>query len=394
MRKIKIILSVLLVLALPLLLFVGTSYAGSFRSGTNTSVTKNEVIDHTLFISGQTVQVDGTVKGDLFCGGQNVTVTGTVEGDVICAGMNVTVSGTVQGDVRLAGQTVSLSADVNRNASLAGSALTIASNARIGGDLNAAGNDLTLNGKVERDTDMAGKSVMVNGPVDRDLQVATDSLTLNADATIGGNLTYYSHNQLHQDSAAHIDGRVTRKDPPAQPQKNATNPLLAFIFSFVALLVLAYALLALFPRKLRGLTDLALTKPGTTVLIGLAACVAVPLLVVASFLTIIGFMAGLVLLLVWIAVMLLSGAFASYYAGRLIFMRSAVSPFVAMLTGVFVISILLLIPFVNILTGIAVMLFGSGMVVRDIFDRSPKPAYAAVSHPAAPSRKRQGGNKK
>lgn len=387
MRKLKIIIYALIAVAVPFAV-AATTYASGFRSGTDQTVAKNETVDHTLFISGQTVQVDGTIKGDLFCAGQNITITGTVEGDVLCAGMNVTVNGDVKGDVRLAGQSVSLAGDVDKNASLAGSTITVASGAKIGGDLQTAGSATTMSGEVARDADMAGADLTINGMIGRDLQTAGDNLTVQSGTQVKGNVTYYSHNEIHRESGADVAGKVTRKEPVEKHNEKPANPVPGIIMSFLGLLAFGYVLLALFPRKLRELTDHALLKPGRTVLFGLVACVLVPVAIIASFVTLIGFMVGIVLLFAWIVVMIFAWVLASYYAGRLVFMRTSISPFLAILVGVVIVSILLLIPIINVLTVIAVALFGSGMVVEEFTRWFKKPAYENLSQPA-PAKKRK-----
>lgn len=386
MKKIKIILFALAMLVVPLFVFASGVQAGSFHGGDNVVIKKGETIDHTTFVAGNNVEVNGTIKGDLFCAGQNITVNAVVEGDVICAGMNVDIGGTVMGDVRAAGQVVTLSAKVNHNASLAGNMVKTESGSKVS-DLQAAGNSTVLNGTVERDADVAGSTVTINGMVGRDIQATTDGLRLDSGAKVSGSITYYSHNQLETTSGAQVAGKTTRKDPPKQESTREVNPVPGAIFSFFALLTVAFAFLALFPRKLKVLTDLALTKPGTTVLIGLAACVGVPLVILASFVTVIGAYLGVILLLAWIVVMMLSGILASYYTGRLLFMRTPQHPFVAMLAGVIVLSVLMLIPIVNFATIIASMLFGSGMVMRELFAKTAKPTYERPTHPTKKSTK-------
>lgn len=381
MKKAKIILLALLVMAVPSIALAGTSYAGNFQSGDNVVTKKNEVINHTLFVAGNNVEINGTVKGDVFCAGRNITITAKVDGDVICAGMNIDISGTVMGDVRAAGQVVTLSAKVDHNASLAGSNLHIERDAVIRSDLQTAGDSTVINGSVARDVDAAGSSIAVSGMIGRDLQAATENLQLNSDAKINGNVTYYSHNQLGQSSDAAVKGKVVRHEPQTDRERQSTNPLPSILFSFIALLTLAFAMLAVFPRKLRVVSDLALTKPGMTLLIGLAACIGVPALILISFMTVIGVYVGVVLLLAWILVMLVSGVLASYYAGRLVLAKTAHHPFVAMLTGVIVVSALLIIPIVNIITLVAIALLGSGMIIRELFEKSTAPTYETLSHP-------------
>jgi len=382
MKKIKIILFALALLAVPLFVFTNAVQAGSFHGGDNVVIKKGEVVDHTVFVAGNNVEINGTIKGDLFCAGQNITINALVEGDVLCAGMNVDIGGTVMGDVRAAGQVVTLSAKVNHNASLAGNMVKTESGSKVA-DLQAAGNSTIINGTVERDADLAGSSVTVNSMIGRDVQAATDNLRLDTGAAVSGSVTYYSHNQLQAADGSHVTGKTTRKDPPEQKRsERQTNPVPGIILSFFMSLTLAFALLAVFPRKLKVLTDLALTKPGTTILIGFAACVGVPILILLSFVTVVGALLGIVLLLGWVVVLLLSGVFASYYTGRLVFMNTPQHPFVAMLAGVLIISILMLIPIINIVTMIAVMLFGSGMVVRELFNKTAKPSYERATHPA------------
>lgn len=153
------------------------------------------------------------------------------------------------------------------------------------------------------------------------------------------------------------------------------------------LLTLALVLLALFPSHLKKITETALTKPGMTVLIGLLSCIIAPILIVTSFLTVIGAFVGILLLFTWIIIMMLSSVFASYYAGRLVLMRSSQHPFIVMTTGVILVSILMIIPIINILTIIAMALFGSGMIVRHIIDNMTPPRYENLAHPTNTKKK-------
>ncbi|HEU4716011.1 MAG TPA: hypothetical protein VFS14_04240 [Candidatus Saccharimonadales bacterium] len=382
MKKAKLIMLSVLAMAAALSALVGTTYAGNFQSGDTVITKKNEVFDRTLFAAGKNVEINGTVKGDVFCAGQNITVNATVEGDVICAGMNVEIRGTVAGDVRAAGQVVTLDARVGHNASLVGSSVKIEHGASVAKDVQLAGSTLTVDGTVGRDADAAGSLVAIRGMVGGDVQATTENLRLGSGAKVNGDITYYSHNSVDKSSDAKVAGTLTRKDPPKGAERPTPNPVPGAIFSFFALLSLAFVALAVFPRKLRELSDLALTQPGMTALIGLAACIGAPAVILVSFMTLVGVWVGLALLLIWAVVLLLSSVFASYYLGRLILARSAPHhPFVAMLAGVAVISLLLMIPVVNFITLVAIMIMGSGMVVREVFTKNPAPRYETVTHP-------------
>lgn len=377
-----LVLALALVLGIiPAVFFAGTSYAGDFRSGTSVVVQSNETVDHTLFAVGNNIEIDGTVNGDIFCAGQNVTINATVNGDVLCAGMNIQIDGKVSGNIRAAGQIVTVSANVAHNASIVGNTVRTDAGSTVANDLQAAGNVLTFNGSVGRDADIAGTTTTIDGAIGRDVQAATDTLDLQSNAAIHGSLTYYSNNNLTRDNGSQVAGATTKKQPQQRTRMHQSSPVLNDLLSFLMLLALGLVLIALVPNRLNRLTDLALKKPLMTAAIGLAACIGVPALVLVSLFTVVGVFVGIVLLFGWIIVMILSAAFVSYYTGRLVLMKTPANPFLVMLTGVIIMSVLFLIPVVNVIAYILTALLGSGMVIRCLFQLTPKPTYEPVQHP-------------
>lgn len=380
MKKTGLILVAALLLALPFFAFTGTALATNVRSGANAVVKKGEVIDRTLFITGNNVEVNGEIKGDLFCAGQTVTVNAKVSGDIICGGMTLNIGGTVEGDVRLAGQTVQLSANVIGSASVAGNTVTIDEMSIIGMDAQLGANAVTLNGKVARDLHVGGSAVTINGVVGRNIEAGAESLTIGEAGNIAGNVTYVSNNKIQKAESAQITGTVTHKQPQQHPQADPVKDSIANgAFLLLWLLVLAMALAALLPRMLHKLSDNAVEKPGSTLLIGLAACFLMPVLIVGSFLTGIGALLGITLFLFWLLVMLLSGSLFSYYLGRLLLGKSTKHPLLLMFVGVLVYAVLLLVPLINVITVLAGILFGSGMLVRELLARTPKPVYETAT---------------
>ena len=60
-------------------------HAQSIRRGMTVNVARNEVVNGSVWASGNTIDVSGTVNGDLYCAGQTVDISGTIHGDVLCA---------------------------------------------------------------------------------------------------------------------------------------------------------------------------------------------------------------------------------------------------------------------------------------------------------------------
>ena len=55
-----------------------------------------------LYVFGNNLVIQGTVRGDVIAAGSSVTITGHVTGSVMAAGSTLVVSGPVDGSVRLA----------------------------------------------------------------------------------------------------------------------------------------------------------------------------------------------------------------------------------------------------------------------------------------------------
>lgn len=87
--------------------------ATDFRAGDTVVVPAGEVIDDDLYAAGETIRIDGTVRGDLITGGRMVTVNGTVEGDLMSGAQAVVVNGRVGDDVRIAGMTLQIGRDAS-----------------------------------------------------------------------------------------------------------------------------------------------------------------------------------------------------------------------------------------------------------------------------------------
>ncbi len=348
-----------LVAVLAIFVFGGVAVAASqpYRSGTNVVVAANEVVGHSLFVSGSTVTVAGTVNGDVFCAGQTVFITGTVNGDVMCIGQEVNISGTVNGSVRAAGQSVSIAGTVQRAVSLAGQSVSVQPNAKIGGDATLAGSSVNIAGTLARDVYVAGETVTVTGSIARNLDVRTDNLNVSAES-IGGDVSQV-------------------KSPAPVEQKSSTLPLTGIklaVFFGLAMFVTAMALVAVAPRKFQSLADDALPKPGKTLLVGLLVAFLLPIALVTLLVTIVGIPLAIMLGIIWAGAALLSGPVFAYIVGRRL-MRQSHKPLAIMAVGSLVVLLLYMIPVVNFFVGSIAYLMGLGAITNMLKRSLGKPKY-------------------
>lgn len=349
--------------------FTGMAYAAhqSVQGTTN----------RTVYKVADTITIEGTVNGDVFCAGQTVNINATVNGDILCAGQTITVEGTVNGNVRLVGQTVNLAATVTGSASIAGQDVSLERTASVGRDASLAGQTVTLSGKIGRDLSGGVNNLVINNSVGRNVLLQTNQLTLDNRARIGGNLSYTSPNTLHKNGGAVVVGKTTYHK--GQVERHGFNGVFwAWRFYWwVALIVLAVVLAALFPQLFRRWHPGGGAGLWWALLTGFIAMFVVPVAIFVLFITIIGAPLGLILLLLWLAAGLLSMALASYFVGSVI-SRNKLHPVLMALIGAVILGGLMAIPKVGSIFAILAYWLGIGMLLIGLKRSYHRPTYATI----------------
>lgn len=376
--KVKILGIAVLSLVLALFGLVAVSGAQSFQTGQSSTLRSDEVINGSTYIASSTIDVAGTIEGDLYCAGQNVTISGTVNGDILCAAQTINFTGSTLGDIRLAGQIVNVSGDVGGSASIAGQTLTIESQGSVARDATFVGQNVTVRGQVLRDVAAGSETLTLDATVGRNVTATVNDLKLESRADIGGNVNYTSPQTLSRASDATIDGTVTytEKMPEQYADTKAYNLLGAILWALM-LIVSAVIFALLFPGILHRVTRDSIASPSKALialLVGLVAGIAMPFIIALFLATIFGVPFAFILLLAWILVVALSGVFAAYYVGRLVW-RGQGNVILATFIGALIISILLLIPILNIFITILCVLYGSGALLMYLKNHFEAPKY-------------------
>jgi len=381
MKRVKLIVLSLSLLILGVVAFAGVTSAQSVKTGDVVTVAAGEKVDSLLFASGSNIDIAGTVNGDVLCAGQTVTISGTVRGDVFCAGQTINVSGKVEGSVRLAGQAVTLGGTIGGSATVASQTLSLEKNSFVQRDLVGGAQAATLNGTIGRDVAIGATNVTVNGQVGRNVQGEVETLTVGSTGQIGGDVGYTSNTGAVVNPGGTIAGTVTRTPRTQQPKASAYTPLaftvFSFIYTFVTLLILALALVLFVPSTLHEAASKTLRSPGQIVLTGLVGVIVVPILIFGLLISIIGLPLGILVLLLWLIVVIISGPFTGYTLGRVI-LKTEKNPFFIMLLGSSLLLVSYFIPIIGFLTALAAYLFGTGMILntaRHHMARSVKKAF-------------------
>jgi cytoskeletal protein CcmA (bactofilin family) len=369
MEKTKIFLGSAMAFA-GMFFFTASAMAFTIRTGDGIIIPKGETIDGTLVVSGQSVTIDGDVKGDVICAGQAITINGAIDGDVICAGQNVTISNSVAGNVRVVGQALNLGGKIGRNVTVAGQ--TVKSDSQIQGEMMFASQSAVIGGQVAKSVAGAANLITVSGNIGGDARFRDKNLTVADGASIAGSLDYTSGNEAVLESGSQIAKGVQRFAPPAnskvsvfsRQQETVRQKMIGEARGLIIYLAIALLLIFFFKNQAIKAADLMLAKPGKSFGLGLVFLILVPILAIAFMITIIGIPVALIIALLYAAALLFSRIFAAIAIGRKMvqayYKSKADSLLAQTLIGVVGLWILFAIPVIGGILSFASVIWGLG----------------------------------
>jgi len=373
-RTLFIMVIVALVVGTLWALVPATAYGAEIRQGDAVVVPPGETIDDDLYAFGQTVTIQGTINGDLIAAGQAVTVAGAVTGDVMAAGSNVIVSGPVGGSVRLAGQTVEIMAPVGGDVLAGAATLTVGPQARVERDLLAGSGTVTVGGPVGRSIRAGAETLTIAAPVGGDVLAQAGTLRLTSGASIMGSLTYTSGRDAVVEPGATVGGMTTRIETPAVPAEPTPavqfgEAMLAWFRSLIGMTAYGLVLVLLFPLFSRRATDTLARDPWTSLGLGFAVLVGVPVSAVLLFgvgLLVGGWWIGPLALALYAAALPLGFVVLALYLGHLALLRAGrgdVATGWHLLAGLVLLGVVSVIPIAGGIVLLAALLFGLGAFV-------------------------------
>jgi len=321
-------------------------------------------------VADQTVGADVVVGPD-----ETVSDLQVVSGDVV-------VHGTVEGDVDAAAGSVRITGEVTDDVEAAAGSVTV--DGRVGGTVEAAAGSVEIgpDGVVEGDVDAAAGTVTVAGTVDDDV-TGSDTVRLNEGATVRGDVAYGE--TLDRAEGAAVAGTVTHDESLGLDglQWGVTlgdlddlgdlailpSPFVSFVTGLAALVVGAL-LLVVFPDFSGEMVETVTDQPGRSVAAGVATIVAVPVVLLAVAITIVGlplaFAGGAVFALAaWLA--LVYGEFL--VGSRVLDAADANNRWAALVVGVVGVELLAETPLFGELLTFAVVLLGLGTAALTIAAR-------------------------
>lgn len=385
---------------------VSSARAAEFRTEDTIIIPAGEVIDDDLFLAGNRIEVNGTVRGDLVAAGAEVSVNGLVEGSLAISGQTLNVNGQVDGSVYAGGYalTVGREASIGRNVYFGGFSLTAEDGSSVGRSVYIGGYQGILDGTVEDEVVIGGAALEVNGRVGGDVRgevgVPDQGNPPMFVPNFPGSVPMISPG-VRVDAEADVGGQVDVEETRIQTEDdgfrgarvllNLGSSLAERAGEFISLLIVGGLLIRFWPGAVQNAGSEAEKRPLPSAGFGCAILVvfAIGLPIVAGAILALAALGGLVtfgqlfndilglgmatlgtLVTAFLFVVsIVTKAVVAYLAGRVILNRISTTldpgrwaDFLALALGVLLYEILRVIPLLGWLTSVAVTLVGLGAI--------------------------------
>ncbi len=345
-------------------------------------VSKDEVLEGSLYAGGMSVTIDGTVNGDVICGAQTININGTVNGDVICGAQTININGTVNGDVRVAGDSIILNGPISRNVQAFGASIIQGADSIIEGEVFLAGAIGEIRGKINGDLHGAADIVNISGEIGKDVrlrlgkqvrgdkQVFTDkdrsSLIISDEAKIGGHVYYVAGEKGKISDKAVIGGEIGHSFPEKKDKKDfAIFGAMGGLFSVFSALVIGLVVISIWREQIKKITDKMLDKVGASIGWGVIIMFLTPIVAILLLITLIGIPLSIIIICLWLIALYASKILVGILIGRnlikkLFPKRKRDSLIWAMIIGIIIVWIISAIPVIGWLICLIAVWWGLG----------------------------------
>lgn len=300
-----------------LLLVPTLAFGATLRGGTHYTLPADETVEGNLYIGAGGATINGVVTGDLVAAGGTITVTGTVQGDVLVAGGTLSLGGKLGDDVRIAGGNIDISTEVPGDLTVAGGDVGIFPAGAVRGDVLAAGGNVKIAGPVNGIISGAAGTLTLASTVGGNVDVRVGNLVLESGASLAGDLKYEAKQEATIASGATIAGKTEFREARWNHFGFALGgaAIIGWFISVIAMLVAAVVLVLIFPRFSEALVARTMKAFWRHALYGLLFLIVTPIVSTLLFVTVIGWMLGLALLVIYGLFVMFASAYGNILLG-------------------------------------------------------------------------------
>lgn len=344
----------LLALIISFIIFTPTTQAFEVKIDDSVILNKEELADGNVYASCSQMTIDGTVNGDIIAICKNIVINGTVNGDLIAFSQDITINGEIKGSARLAGTNIKINGLINHNLNAFGTEITLNPSSVINWDVLVYGVNGYFDGVISGTLHGDLSSAKIAGKIGKNINLNFDdhldqvSLLLTKDAVVGGDVTYQSKKEASIESPSTVAGKINHQ---TNTEKNKPLDFLFNLFyKLSALILIGLVLVSLKKSSVYSVAKTLETKNWQSLLIGLAALILSPIVILLFLMTLVGAPLALILLALYLILILLALIFSAFFIGQIIcksIFKKDLNPFIILVLGLTIVALLNLIPYLG-----------------------------------------------
>ena len=313
----------------------------------DSSVLVEDEHNHSVFAAGDRVKANANIHGIYFGAGSSVDLSGKVSYGFV-AGQSVNVEGEVENDLFAAGGAIVINKDakLNRDAYLVANNVDIRAN--ISGNVFVSASIVTLE----------------NVTIDGDLKVNSNQLIINDNVNIKGTLYVNEKTFISNEDKITCGNKVVGKDYDVDFKTKLNDTILSVLTMIFTAIVLALV----FPKLFKKLSyKLSVKDVFTRAFVGLSFLVIAPIFVLLLFISSVGAVLGVILVLLYILSLVISMTLVSYVIGHSMYTKLCKQKenlYVELIIGVLLVKFVELIPYFGSLFFMFGFIYGLGLLYK------------------------------
>lgn len=336
-----------------------------------------------VYVASNSARIDGIINGDLIISTGSLDISGTVTGDVFVISHGpVQVTGEIGGSLRGIARSVLVDGTVGDDVTVV--AATTQIGGTVGRDALVFAGLLEMDGEVRRDVNGRMISAQFNGKVGHDVDIAVSNLTLDGATVVDGDFLYRSGSDASVAATAEVASQFERL-PTRGSWGTELILTLATIVGALGFIFAGIVILWLFRRTAPRSVQAIIARPLRAALVGVAALIVIPVLIVTLMMTLVGVPVALALLLLFLLVLFLGPIPAVTAVGEKL-LRGRWGLFAAFAVGTALWRIgIWVLPFLGVALYLGALVVGvGGWVVATWEQRRETPLEAALLPAAKP----------
>lgn len=305
-------------LFLSALILLLSSFFAEAKISIGDSVLIEQPSEEEIFFIGDEIVVTAPLKSEFIGIGRNITAVSEAKGDFIAVGYNVNFKGNSEQDIYLAGGNITVEGDMKGSIAILGKNVTIKGD--ISGNLRVSAENITIEGTVIDKTILWGKNIAISGNFN-DLSVYGTHLHFNPDTTVKGALSYSSSEDTDLSNITVLGETYWRKPFNEQMKEKLPWKIFKRFYGFFSLLIPVLMTLLFFPNLFQQTVEMSGRKFIPSFFGGLFLIISSLLLILISFITIIGVPLGLILTMSLSALVYIARIFPAIFVSRKILFK-------------------------------------------------------------------------